>query len=104
MIDQPYPGGPGNPNDNIRLMHADYNVIEGFRSTDAPRAGIAVRGTANQPILRATVRASKFALRPAHGPARSVSMFRGIPESLRTRHPQWRWICPTPKSPASTAS
>lgn len=56
VINQPYPGGPGNPLDNIRLMYADYNIIDGFESTAAPRAGIAVRGDAAQPIVGAVVR------------------------------------------------
>jgi hypothetical protein len=37
-------------------MNADHNVIEGFQSINAPRAGIAVRGLPNQPILGAIVR------------------------------------------------
>jgi hypothetical protein len=56
IIDRPVVGGPGNPNDNIRLMYADYNVIDGFQSTNAPRAGIAVRGDPDQPIVGAIVR------------------------------------------------
>ena len=56
VVDQPYPSGPGNSNDNIRLMNANHNVIEGFQSINAPRAGIAVRGLPNQPILGVTVR------------------------------------------------
>jgi len=56
IVDQPYPGGPGNTSDNIRLMYADYNVIDGFRSVNAPRAGIAVRGDSVNPIVGAVVR------------------------------------------------
>ena len=56
VIDRPVAGGPGNPSDNIRLMYADWNVIDGFRSIDAPRGGIAVRGDDVTPIVGCVVR------------------------------------------------
>jgi parallel beta-helix repeat protein len=56
VIDRPPSSGPGNPEDNIRLMYADWNVIDGFRSIGAPRGGIAVRGDDVTPIVGCIVR------------------------------------------------
>ena len=56
VVDRPCIGGPGNPSDNIRLMYADWNVVDGFRSIQAPRAGISPRGDDVTPITGVVVR------------------------------------------------
>jgi parallel beta-helix repeat protein len=56
VVDRPCAGGPGNPADNIRLMYADWNVVDGFHSIHAPRAGISPRGDDVTPITGCVVR------------------------------------------------
>ncbi|MBW2527115.1 MAG: right-handed parallel beta-helix repeat-containing protein [Deltaproteobacteria bacterium] len=56
LIDSAGSAQIGNTDDNIRLWQADYVIIDGFRVTDAARAGISVRGDSSTPIVGAEVR------------------------------------------------